>query len=125
MFSVPDVLISKVPIKPPAGCIKDLFYCGLFAVASTIVFTESLVKIYQVRNDATHSSHKPTHKDARQARNHQTKTQLHAFMTQYTTILALQIETSEHLGFAPDCDTVVCDNSANAHICRHRHMFVD
>ena len=93
-------------------------------MASTIVFTERLVKIYQVCKDANHSSHKPTRKDARQARKHQTKTQLHAFTTQYATILALQIETSEHLGFSLDCDTVVCDNSANAHICQHRHMFV-
>ena len=93
-------------------------------MASTIVFTERLVKIYQVCNDANHSSHKPTRKDARQARNHQTKTQIHAFKTQYTTILALQIETSEHLGFAPDCDTVVWDNFENAHICQHSHMFV-
>ena len=38
--------------------------------------------------------------------------------------MASQIETSDHLGFAPDCDTVVCNNSANAHICQHRHMFV-
>ena len=42
----------------------------------------------------------------------------------YATILASQIDMSEHLGFAPACDTVVCDNSANAHICQHRHMFV-
>ena len=28
------------------------------------------------------------------------------------------------MGFPADCDTVVCDNSANAHIFRHRHMFV-
>ena len=118
MFSVPYVLISKVPIEPPDGCIKELFYCGLFAVAPTIVFTERLVKIKQVRNDANHSSHKYTRKDARQARKHHTKTQLHAFTTQYATILASQIKTSEHLGFAPDCDTVVCNNSANSDICR-------
>ena len=124
MFSVPYLLLDKVPIEPPDGCIKDLVYCGLFAVASTIVFTECLVKVYQVRNDANHSSHKPTLKDVRQARKHHTKTQLHAFTTHYATILASQIETSEHLGFAPICDTVVCDNSANSHICRHRHMFV-
>ena len=107
MFLVPYVLLAKVPIEPPDGCIKDLVYCGFFAVASTIVFTARLVKIYQVCNDANHSSHKPTCKDARQARKHQTKTQLHTFTTQYATILASQIETSEHLGFAPDCDTVV------------------
>ena len=93
-------------------------------MASTIVFTEHLVKIYQVCNDANHSIHKPTHKDARQARKYQTKTQLHAFTTQYATILASQIQMSEHLGFAPDCDRVVCNNSANAHICLRRHMFV-
>ena len=82
MLSVPYVLLSKVPIEPPDGCIEDLFCCGLFAVASTIFFTERLVKIYQVRNDANNSSHKPTRKDARQARKHHTKTQLHAFTTQ-------------------------------------------
>ena len=107
MFSIPYVLLSKFPIEPPDGCIKDLFYCGLFAVASTIVFTERLVKIYQVRNDANHSSHKTTRKDARKARNQQTKNQIHAFTTHYATILALQIETSEHLGVATDCDMVV------------------
>ena len=31
MFSVPYVLLSKVPIEPPEGCIKDLFYCGVVA----------------------------------------------------------------------------------------------
>ena len=93
-------------------------------MASTIIVTERLVKIYQVCNDANHRRHKNTGKDVRQARKHQTKTQLHAFTTQYATILASQIETSEHLGFAPNYDTVVCDNSANAHICQHRHMFV-
>ena len=124
MFSVPYVLLSKVPIEPPDVCINHLVYYGLIPVVSTIVFTERLLKIYQDPNDANHSSHKPTRKDARQARKHQTKTHLHAFTTQYTTILALQIETSENLGFAPDCDTVVCDNSANSHICQHRHMFV-
>ena len=107
MFSVPYVLLSKVPIEPPDGCIKDLIYCGLFAVASKIVFAERLAKIYQVRNNANHSSHKTTRKDARQARKQHTKTQIHAFTTQYATILASQIETSEHLGFAPDRDTVV------------------
>ena len=124
MFLVPYVLLAKVPIEPPDGCIKDLFYCVLFAVASTIIFTERLVKIYQVRNNANHISHKHTRKEAIQARKQHTKTQIHAFTTQYSTILASQIETSEHLGFAPNCDTVVCNNSANAHICRHRHMFV-
>ena len=93
-------------------------------MASTIVVTERLVKIYQVCNDANHSSHKTTRKDARQKRKQQTKTHPRAFTTQYAPILALQIETSEHLGFAPDCDTVVCNNSANKHICWHRYMFV-
>ena len=124
MFLVPYILLAKVPIEPSDGCIKGLVYCGLFAVASTIFFTKHLVKIYQVRNDANHSSHKPTRKDAIQTKKHQTKTQLHAFTTQYSTILASQIETSEHLGFAPDCNMVVCDNPANAHIFQHRHMFV-
>ena len=120
MFLVPYVLLAKVPIEVPDGCIKDLVYCRLFAVASTIVFTERLVKIYQVCNDANHISHKPTRKNSRQTRKHKTKTQLHAFTTQYATA---QIETSDHLGFAPDCNTVVCNKSANAHICRHRNMF--
>ena len=88
MFSVPYILLASVLIEPPDGCIKDLVYCGLFTVASPIVFTERLVKIYQVRNDANHNSHKPTRKDARQARKHQTKNQLHDFTTKYANMVA-------------------------------------
>ena len=53
MFLVSYNFLSKVMGEPPDGCIEDFIYCGIFAVASTILFAEHLEKTYQAKNDVS------------------------------------------------------------------------
>jgi len=125
LFSPPYNFVAQRLVEPPDGFIITSFWLIVGLSACLLAFLERLLRLYLVHFgylSVPSRSSWLTRETTRPQRSPRRRRQ--AFVTKFCTILSSQINQKDEMDFLSDGDTIMVDNSANAHICRDKKFFV-